>query len=522
MPKSKILFFSCLAFITGVALASFLPLRILAHEFRWFGAAAAFWLLAILFWKRSEEFSVRSIIPVVFIAGVFFSLGLWRYAIGLPAVTADKIWFYNDQKVSVEGVITGEPDIRDTNQKLTLKTDRLEPAVASDPALNNDTISTARPVAGNLLVTTGLYPRYDYGDRLRIACVPAAPEAFEEFAYDRYLARYNIYSVCYYPQIDVLGKGGGNWLYRRVFQAKNRLRSVIGGNLSEPYAALAKAITLGDKKGIPADLRTDFSRAGISHLVAISGLHISLVAGLIMSALIGLGLDRRRAFYLACVLLFLYLVLIGLPPSALRAGLMGWLVLLALNLGRLNKLSRSLFLVAAILLAVNPRLLRDDIGFQLSFLAVLSIAYGFTLFENWFDRMKLPKLKGARDIFGISLAAQLFTWPVLVYNFHEISLAAPLTNILVLWTLPALLIAIIAAVSLSWLVPVIGGALFLPSFLLLSYISHTATLISHLPYSYLAIDHISPIWLATYYLILIWVIYFLNKRFKNTENKDFR
>ena len=97
--------------------------------------------------------------------------------------------------------------------------------------------------------------------------------------------------------------------YRLKFKLKDKLRGIINQGLTEPFAALTKAIILGDKKGLPADLREEFARAGISHLVAISGMHISIIAAMAMLLLLGLGLTRRGAFYLA--ILFLKLLILA-------------------------------------------------------------------------------------------------------------------------------------------------------------------------------------------------------------------
>jgi len=241
-------------------------------------------------------------------------------------------------------------------------------------------------------------------------------------------------------------------------------------------------------------------------------MHISILAALVMAMLLGLGLARRYAFYLASLFLIAYIVLIGVPASAMRAGLMGFLVLWALNLGRLSKLTNSLVLAASILLLFNPRLLRDDVGFQLSFLAVLGIVHVYPLLDQWFDKIKNPKFKGIRDIFIITIAAQAFTLPIIAYNFSQVSLIAPLSNLLVLWTLPLLMIAVLVAIILSFLYPPLAVVFFLPAWLLLTYIIKAAELAVTIPYSYLEISYIWFGWLWLYYILLVWVIVKMKKR----------
>ena len=280
---------------------------------------------------------------------------------------------------------------------------------------------------------------------------------------------------------------------------------MIQAGLPEPEAGLAGAIMLGYKKGIGNFWQDKFSQTGLSHIIAISGLHISILAALVMGFFLGIGWPRRRAFWLASLFLLVYIFLIGLPASAMRAGLMGFLVLWAMNLGRLNKLTNSLVLVAAILLLVNPKLLRDDIGFQLSFLAVLGIAYVFPIFRKGVGERK-GAIKIILDIAGVTLSAQVFTLPIIALNFGQVSLIAPISNLLVLWVLPFLLSAILAGLALGLIWPGLGWLFFLPSFLVLKYIMVITDWLAGLPLAYFEIDYIWRGWAVAYYLIVVWII----------------
>jgi competence protein ComEC len=331
--------------------------------------------------------------------------------------------------------------------------------------------------------------------------------------------------VCYYPRLTpsslrsdtplLIRRGdGGEAFYKTVFGLKDKFREIIDFGLSEPESSLTRAIILGDKKGIPDDLRDKFSKTGVSHIVAISGMHISILAGLVMVMLLGAGLWRKHAFYFATLFLIIYIILIGLPASAMRAGLMGFLVLWALNLGRLNKLTNSLVLAAVVLLLINPKLLRDDIGFQLSFLAVLGIAYAYPLLNNIFDKIKIPKLKGIRDILNITIAAQVFTLPIIALNFSQVSVIAPITNLLIIWTLPILMIAVLVALLLSLIFPSISFVFFLPVKLLLNYIIVIVELLADIPYAYLEIDYLWWGWAVLYYGVVVWTIYAAKKKVK--------
>lgn len=520
ISRSKIFLFCLVGFIFGIAVASFLPTRIIEKDLLWFVGMMLFFVITVLF-RNNKTFKIIALI------GLFLFLGIWRYSLSIPNNTPDKIWHYNGQTITFRGVIASEPDVREFNQKLTVNSKQL---IANSKKFS---------VSGKVLVTTKLFPDYEYGDSVIFTCELEKPERFSGFSYDRYLERFNIFSVCYYPSFVDMGqknltptlslvRRGGNWFYGKVFEFKNKLRGLIEYGLGEPEAGLAKAIILGDKKGIPSDLRDKFSKAGLSHIVAISGMHISILSALVMSGLLALGIARKRSFYIGVLFLILYIFLIGLPASAMRAGLMGFLVLLAMQLGRLNKLTNSLVLAGVILLLINPRLLRDDIGFQLSFLAVLGIAYIYPLFdtlykkfEEWINNKKnvflsnkvfLKIVKIIFGIFGITLAAQVFTLPIMAVNFSMISIIAPISNLLILWTLPLLMIAVLLGLLLSMVLPAFGVVWFLPASLFLKYIVYVTEVSVKLPYAYVEVDYLWWVWVVLYYVVVVWGVVWLRKR----------
>ncbi len=493
--KSKIFLGACVCFIAGIVLASWLPPEWAERDLAWFVGLTGGAVILFLFWQ------IKSL-RIAALWGLFLFLGLWRYGFSLPLNAPDKIWRYNGQTVNVQGIICNEPDVRQNNQKLEMCAENLS-------------FFPERRVEGKILITTNLYPVYNYGERLEIICALEAPDKFRGFSYDRYLARYNIYSVCYYPRIetgvsaDAVEKPAGNKLRAGLLQFKNKLRATIAYGLAEPEAGLAQAIFLGYKKNIPPALRADFSRVGLSHIIAISGMHISILAAMLMGLFLSLGLSRKKSFWLSAGLLLSYIILIGWPASAMRAGLMGFLLLWAMNLGRLSKSANSVVMAGAVLLLINPKLLRDDIGFQLSFLAVLGIIWFYPFLDRWTAKIKNPPklLKAGISLVNITVAAQILTLPVLAYNFSQVSLIAPVSNLLVLWALPIMLATILGGLFLSLILS--GGAFlfFLPAYFLLKYIIVVAGWLSRLPGAYVEIDYLWWGWAAVYYGVVLWILY---------------
>jgi competence protein ComEC len=348
------------------------------------------------------------------------------------------------------------------------------------------------------LVYAPFFPEVAYGDRLCLNCRLDEPEPFAGFAYDRYLARHDIYVVCFYPEIREQEPGFGHPVWTGLFQVKKHLREKLERGLEEPAASLAKAMVLGDKSAIAEHERELFARAGLSHVIAISGMHIGTISAIIMFILFGAGFTRKQAFYWAAAALIIYVFLIGFPASAVRASIMGLFVLLAMHCGRLNRLGYALALAAAFMLLFNPRLLRDDIGFQLSFLAVLGIGWFYSPVSAALKRLKMPPLYGTRIILAVTIAAQILTVPLALYYFGIISFVSPLANVLVVSLLPALLFLVFMALFLSWLLPGLAWAWFMPAWAVLAYAQKTASFLVSLPGAYYETE-IGREWLWVYY-----------------------
>ncbi len=501
LSKSKFFLICCLSFITGIALASFLPINIINYNIYFFILAIIFLISATACWSNKK-------IRIASLVGIFLFLGIWRFNLDQPEIDDSAIAYYNNRKVKITGRIILPPDVRLKSQKLTVEAMSIELPAKSEKA------TVKRKLAGKILITADLYPAYNYGDELEIDGQAEAPAEFNGFAYDKYLARYDIYSLSYFPRIKLLKTGQGSRTYSQIYNLKSKLSETVNLGLPEPLASLANAIMFGDKRGLPQEYLDYFSQTGTTHIMAISGMNITIIAALSLGLMLAVGLSRRQAFYLSILLLAIFIILVGAPASALRAGLMGFLVLWALKLGRLNKITNSTVLAGAIMLLINPKLLRYDIGFQLSFLAILGLVYFYPIINDWLVRVKIPKLKGGREIFGMTLAAQVFTLPITAYNFSIVSLIAPLPNILILGTIPALTALIFIAIFLTMLWPVLSVIFFTPAWVILKYIISVCTFTANIPLAYIKIDYINIGWIFLYYLFFIGFLIMHNNFFK--------
>jgi len=489
MTASKIFLYFCLFFICGIFLNSIIPVsQLLMLVFLILGI-----LLISVFWRYKT-------LAVIGFCVLFLIAGIWRHQVAELKVFNNELRKHNDlgETITLLGVVIAEPDIREKSIKLKIANCKLK----IDEGWNN--------ISGAVLVTINRYPEYKYGDKLKITGKLKTPLVFEDFNYKDYLKKDGIYSVMDWPKIELLERGKYTGptraIYAIILDFKNKLRESIYQNLSPPQSSILGAMILGDKKQISEEWKIKWNRAGTRHVTAISGMHVAILTSVLMVLLIGLGLWRQQAFYFAVILITLFVIMTGLQPSAIRAGIMGGLFLLAQHLGRLGSASRTIVFAAVMMLALNPLLLRLDVGFQLSFLAMMGIIYLLPIFRNWFK--KIPSWP--RDVLAMTLSAQVFTLPILIYNFGYMSSVAPITNILIVPLLPFIMISGFIFGLFGIIFQPLGWILSWPCWLLLTYLTKVVDWFSSFSWSSLTLE-ISWVWLFLLYLILGLIIWRLQE-----------
>lgn len=492
-PANRLLSAS-LIFVCGIALASYAPAELAKRELLWLGAMSAAAVLLAWLWPKPK---CRYALAALFL----LATAAWRYSLTFPVASDQALWMHNGNKVGLVGRVAAEPIVSQKDQRLEIEAEEL-----IDPE--------KKAVAGRLLAVTVLNPEFAYGDRVRLSCLIQAPQPVETFAYDRYLAKEGIYSVCYRPVIAAIGQADLSWTQRvtaGILAIKDSARKQLERSLPEPQAGLVKGMVLGDQRGIGKEVQDDFSRSGLSHVVAISGMNMTILAAMFVELFLLFGLSRRPAVVGAGLALWLYTALIGWPPSAVRAVILSSLFLLAILAGRLNDLPRALALAAAGMLLVSPRLLRDDLGFALSFLAFLGVAYFVPVFDRipWWPKSVLPQI---RELIWLTLAAQVLVWPLLAVSFGQVSLIAPLANVLVVWTLPLIMLIALVALPLAAIWPLAGkGLLLLPGWLA-GFAAAVAHLMSKPAWAAVTVGRLSVVCLVAYYATVMWLYLWWNKR----------
>ena len=208
--------------------------------------------------------------------------------------------------------------------------------------------------------------------------------------------------------------------------------------------------------------------------------------------------------------------MIGAPPSAVRAGIMGALLYLGLSMGRLNQSSRAIVFAASLMIGVNPLILTRDVGFQLSFLSSMGIIYLLPIFERCF-KVNDSKIK---RLICLTLSAQIFSLPILIYNFGKIPILSVLSNLLVVPLLPSLLALGFLFIIFGTVFPSLALPLSFVLYFPFAWVVLVVELVSSLPFSTITLK-VHWIFLLIFYLLLGYIIIrFTPSYFKEEYEKE--
>jgi competence protein ComEC len=435
----------------------------------------------------------------------FFSASACAQA-SLPQNDASSIKYYNDTgRVTITGTISDDADVRDNNTRLLVN--------ASAIQIDEEVLE----VSGNVLVFASRYPAYNYGDVIRITGELKTPPVFEDFDYAAYLSHENIYSTMLYPQIELTGNSKGFSPLKWIYSLRADMSQALARVLPEPQAALAQGMLLGIRSNIPEDLKNAFSVTGTTHILAISGLNIGIVAGIMLS--FGLLLFGRRHYiyiWLALGVIWIYAVLTGLEAPVVRSVIMASIFLSAELLGRQRNAITALTFAAALMSACDPQVIYTA-SFQMSFMAMCGLVFilpplqniGKTLTEKLPERFTLTKtiFRFTYDSLAVTLAALAGVLPLTAYYFGIISIVSPLATLLVLPVLVGIiLLGTLTAISGLFLVPlsqVFGWLLWL----ILSYMLIVVEGFAKLSIAYISIESFNAVYVWIYYIVLTVVIW---------------
>jgi competence protein ComEC len=505
-----------LAFVAGILLASvvslptyiWLVLSLLAVV----GVIVARRLPAPPHWPDFGNRVLRLSLSTAVLALACVSLGLLgaaRYQSASTANAGSSLAYFNDggYDALVTGVLIQPPDVRDTYTNLRLQ------------AQTVDTGLHQVKVKGLLLARVAPNQQYHYGDILRLRGELQTPPENEDFSYRDYLARQGIRSYMSSAEVTLLPGKGGNPLLGAMYSLRDSALEHVYRLFLDPEASLLAGILLGVDSGLPAQVEQAFNDTGTSHIIAISGFNIAIIAG-VLAFLFGRALGPRRGALAALTGIVFYTLFVGADPAVVRAALMGAVTLLAIQVGRRQQGLNTLAFVAALMALGNPFVLWD-VGFQLSLFATLGlILYGTPFMETveGFLGRHLAALDARRiasflgDVVLLTLAAQLTTLPIVAYHFRQISLVSPLANAFILPVQPAVMVLGGLAVALSFAYFPLGQLLAWVAWPFTAYTIRVVELFDSLPHTVIYLGGFSLAFVVLYYAVLL-AITFGHSRF---------
>lgn len=408
-----------------------------------------------------------------------FGLGALRYAI------KD---FHQRLIPTFTGVIVSEPDEKENTTRFVLRSDNGE----------------------KLLVSTDLYSPIHYGDQVEVSGKLAEPGSISDgpgrpFDYAKYLAKDDIYFTMSFARVEVLSQGHGNQIKRALFKLKHSLIAKMREIFNEPESSLLAGLIVAGKAAVPRDILEAFRRAGVIHIIVLSGYNVTIIADFIRRICehlflwlrMGMNLPAQigpRAAALASVFgIILFVLMTGAEATVVRAALLVLTVVMAKMLGRSYSAPRALLAAASLMLLHNPKILVFDPSFQLSFLATGGLIYLSPVVESYLGRV--PAGWGLRATLAATIATQTAVLPFLIYSTGSVSLVSLPANVLILLFIPATMLGGFIATLVAYVSPLMALPFSYFAHLLLAWILLVSDYLGNLSFAYVASPQF-PFWVV--------------------------
>jgi len=494
---------AAVAWMVGIVLDEWL---LVPSLFLLIGAGAALVGLIVL-WRDQ-----RGRLLLLFV--LWLLLGAWRCAIASPVGDPHAISAYiGSGKIKIQGSVADQP-VEESRSSILLI------AVSSVSTDGGSTWQDAHgQVEAQTLGSTLANPYGpNYGDSVEAQGTLQPPGS--------YSAAGTLASMAF-PLISV-NSTGGNPVLTAIAQLRIKLAEIIMQALPQPEAAQLVAILLSLHTPALKSLALSFNETGTAHLIAASGFKVTLLAGLVMASTRWLYEKDDRALWrmlpaqraraqrwrligatLTVASIVIYTLLNGAGPAALRAGIMGVLLVIAPRIGRTYNVYTALAACALLMSAIDPMVLWD-VSFLLSFLGTLGIVMLMPLFQRLLRPLeRLPPGRPVGEIIAVTLAAQTATLPIEAVTFHQVSLIAPIANILTVPLLSMLiLLGVLMCISGLFSIPaaIVCGWIAWP---LLWYILAAINWCAGLPGAYLTVTNLPHSIAWAYYGALGLMVCFL-------------
>lgn len=481
--SDRLLVAATVSYITGMIICRFWMVQLSGSN--WPAGVILVLVVAVIYSRLFNIYRVILFLVVAIAGGVAFF-----YAVQYPA---GGLVNYSGFPVTLEGTVIDEPLFYADHTEYCLRVEVVE------------TGEGRYRVSGTLLVKiySDKEDSYWFGERLRLRGTIVQPRGQRNpggFDYRYYLRSRGIDALIYPNPAGVqsLGPADIGILAGSAVELRGKMVDIINRTLPSPSAELLTAILFGQRHRLSEEVEDNFRRAGAGHLMAVSGLHVGLVAAMILGLWHRLNFRGHLPLVLAIILVIAYAYLTGMRPSALRAALMVATALGALLLDREHDLPTAIAFAALITLFINPLLL-FTIGFQFSYVATLALVYGYRPLERLLSCIGCPRI--LISPLAVTMGAQIGVLPLSVYYFHHLPAGALIFN-LALLPLVAFTVGLgLTGVVFSLFAPMIGSIMLWASRPLLE-LMLIITEFSRLPGFYISINPPDITFLLIFYGLL--------------------
>ncbi len=440
---------------------------------------------------------------VIFFA-VSFIVGIIMFQL-FDDISLRSIGRYIDKPLSFTGEIISHPEVKDNKIECILKVKEI--VYQGEKRSINEKV--------RLVVKTGKDRsdvQFNYKDSITVRGefkVPAREMNEGGFNYNQYLKSQGIHVMSYVLLYSVKKLESGmpsKTLADYALFIRRSMIETINKNLPFEEAALLKAMTAGDRNDFSEDMQTNFKKSGLSHIVAVSGMHVAILLGGVFILFKFLRLNKSLANIICIFLVILYVFITGASPSVVRAGIMATLFLLSYLLSREADALTSLFFAALLMLLLNPITLFNA-GFQLSFCATLALLIFCKPIYNkllFLETYRAPK--SILALLSATITAQIGTLPLVAYHFNGVSLISILSNLVVVPMTSAVLIGgiiltIVGNVSSFLSAPVSGFV-----YVILKIILISSKFFANMPFAYVVTKSPSILFIIIY-LLMLYMLY---------------
>jgi competence protein ComEC len=400
MPPGEYFFFAALFFLGGVGGASLdLNIWILVFNVALMAAFLSLWAL-----KKERRFLALGALSLLITAGAVYCRASVAGLQDLPVPF--------NAKTSFVGTVDADPRISGGSLDAVLKVSAFGGA--------------------RILVKLPRYPERYYGDVLDVTGEIKMPEPA---SYANYLLKERVLGTMSFPQTSLAAAGRGSSVMTWLYGLKRSIVGAFNRTLPNAEAALAAGLTVGERGGFSAAFNQAMRGSGTTHLVALSGYNIMVIVTY-ATALFLLFCRRRAAVILTVLLIAAFVLMTGAEASVVRAAIMGFILLLAREAGRLFNVRNAIMLAGLVMVMVNPQVLVFDVGFILSFLALIGLVYLEPVLQGVFKYSGQPGLLAWRENLFTTASAQAMVLPVLIQNFGGFSPVSLISNVLVLGLVP--------------------------------------------------------------------------------------